>query len=77
MIVALERLGRYAEACQKHAKAAEIDPRHAKAYFGWGLALALMRKRAEAEEKLNGAAQLEPELERQIEKIRKQLLGEE
>jgi Flp pilus assembly protein TadD len=42
---ALAQLGRHAEACEKYAKAVEIDPRDALAYTNWGVELDAMGKR--------------------------------
>ena len=55
----------------------ETSPRFAEAYSNWGLALARMGKRAEADEKWRKAVELKPELKPRIEAMRKQLLGTE
>ena len=67
----------YPQACEKFAKAAELDPNLAPIYLNWATALALMGKRSQAVEKLDRAAELKPELKPQIEKMRKELLGSE
>jgi tetratricopeptide (TPR) repeat protein len=66
-----------AEAFEKYARAIELNPRDARAYCNWGVALAEMGKRAEAAEKWRKAIELDPELKPQIEEVRKQLLGKE
>jgi tetratricopeptide (TPR) repeat protein len=61
---ALEQGGRPAEACEKFAKAVEIDTRHAAAYYNWGIALRDMGRPAEACEKFAKAVQINPQYAR-------------
>ena len=75
--IALAKMGKHAEACEKFAKATEIAPRFAWACGNWGIALAELGKRSEAEEKWSKAVELNPALKPQIEEMRKQLLGKE
>jgi tetratricopeptide (TPR) repeat protein len=57
---ALGEMGKLAEACEKFAKALEINPREAKAYYNWGNALAVMGKPAEACEQFAKAVEINP-----------------
>ncbi len=59
---ALCLMGKAPEACEKYAKAVEINPRHAEAYWGWGAALHRMGKTAEACEKYPKAVESNPRL---------------
>lgn len=52
--------GRYAEACEKYAKAAEINPRLWEAHGSWGDALLKMRRPAEACEKYAKTVEINP-----------------
>jgi len=58
--IALAKMGKNAEACEKYAKAVEIDPRDAVAYYNWGNALYKMGKPAEACEKYAKAVEIDP-----------------
>ena len=62
---------------EKLGRSFKIDPRCTMAYANWGLALARMGKRAEAEEKWSKAVELNAALKAPIEKMREQLLGKE
>ena len=73
--IALAKMGKHAEACEKFAKAVEIDPRFATAYFDWGWALVRMGKTAEAIEKFDKAAALDPTLKARLDDLRTKLLG--
>jgi tetratricopeptide (TPR) repeat protein len=57
---AMQDLGRYAEACEKYANAAEIDPRDADAYVRWGCALGRLGRHEEACEKFARAGEINP-----------------
>jgi tetratricopeptide (TPR) repeat protein len=57
---ALHKMGRSAEACEKHAKAIEINPRCTEAYYNWGGALMKLDKPAKACEKYARAVEVNP-----------------
>ena len=75
VLLALVGTGKPAEACEKYARVVEIAPRFADGYHNWGLALAALEKNAEAMEKLDKAAALDPALKPKVEEVRKELLG--
>jgi tetratricopeptide (TPR) repeat protein len=68
-------MGEPADACEKFAKAVEIDPRFAMAYSNWGIVLGNMGKTAEAIEKLDKAAALDPALKGRVDDLRRELTG--
>jgi tetratricopeptide (TPR) repeat protein len=57
----LTRISRHADACEKYARAVEINPRYTAAYSNWGWALGKMGKPAEACEKFAKAVEINPQ----------------
>jgi len=58
--IALSKMGKAPEACEKYAEAVEINPRLVEAYVNWGLALHAMGKAPEACEKYAKAVEVNP-----------------